>query len=224
MKIIQDIHAPFECTGPVVFCLGVFDGVHKGHQYLISRAKRLGGTLVLFSLKKATNCICTAAHKERLLAECGVDRLIHVPFTDDIKNLSAQSFLELINDKMEIRNYVICEDLSFGLNREGNCSYLVQEADRRGQAVHCFEKVDIVSSTRIRAAIEQADFAQASWMMGRPYSIYGGWEGLCLPPPGVYNVMIGQVLTQVVVNDSQLHFQDHFVHTQDDDVEIYFTN
>jgi riboflavin kinase/FMN adenylyltransferase len=247
MKIIQDLHSDFEITGPVVFCLGVFDGVHRGHQLLIQQAKQLSspeGSLVLFSLTQAPKFsssvqkarrICTHAHKEKLLSRFDVDVLVHVPFTEELQNLSARRFLEYLNSKMTISHYVVGDDVSFGHNRVGNLQYLSEDAKARGQKVLCCEKIKDVSSTNIRRAIQTGKIDQASFMLGRPYSIYGSFlrnqqgvlyledSALCLPPPGVYHALLAQDLIQASICDNQLHLPSHLMHTYTGPFEIVFS-
>jgi riboflavin kinase / FMN adenylyltransferase len=252
MKIVHDLQSNFVLPGPVVFCLGVFDGVHAGHQHLISQAKQLSASvsgLVLLSFKNAPkSALCgrgnyrinTLAHKELLLAALGVDILLHISFTDVIQNLSAEQFLEFLNAKVPISHYVICNDVAFGKNRTGNLAYLYQEASIRGQAVFCSEKMRGISSTDVRMAIQAGKLDEVSLMLKRPYSIYGSllqqtsniWSledtSLCLPPDGIYNATVQSLMnmampTQVIIQDKRLHLEVPFMHTQERFLEIVFS-
>jgi riboflavin kinase / FMN adenylyltransferase len=254
MKIVRDLYAEFEIDGPVVFSLGVFDGIHRGHRHLIQSAQQLKGQgrLVLLSFTHAPKFsvsdlggkrICTLAHKERLLSELEIDLLVHIPFTEELKKLSAQKFLEHLNAKMTISHYVVCHDVSFGCNRAGNLEYLKKEALVRNQKVYCCEKIQDVSSTSVRYAIQQGAFDLVCSMLGGPYSIFGsctripqGFQlledcALCLPPPGTYDVMVVAAGTQdstyvpmqATICDNQLRLPSHLMHTHEGECEIFFS-
>jgi riboflavin kinase/FMN adenylyltransferase len=197
---------------PCVVVLGSFDGVHRGHQYLLGEAKKLAlqhdSLLVVVTFRQLPKAfilkdespqhIITTMHRQKLLAQLGVDILVELCFSDDIRTLSAKDFLDQICRMVPVKMWFGGEDLGFGYQRSGDKKYLKEYfADKN---VHCCilgrlqEESMMISSTRIRQAIREADFFLLQTLLGRPYSIYAEVQekdrssfflnvaGLCLLP------------------------------------------
>ena len=192
MQLVRGIHniqpEDFGC----VLTIGNFDGVHKGHQRVISalvaKAKSLNcvaAVLVfepqpqeLFAPDKAPARLCRLRDKYSLLAELGVQRLICVNFTHKFANQSAAQFIEnLLVEKLGIKHLIVGDDFHFGKNRVGDFAMLLEAGKTFGfdvtDTASCKMANCRVSSTAIREALEQDNLAAVENMLGRPYSIIG---------------------------------------------------
>lgn len=197
MKIIRGIynlkeHNLSQLFSQCVLTMGNFDGVHLGHQSLISRLKRIGQQLNLptvvmifepqplefFSPDKAPARLTTFQEKYHYLAQLGVDYLLCIPFNQTIADLSADAFVQewLIN-QLHAQYIIIGDDFKFGQHREGNAALLSRYADNKCfqlEALFSFEVDGLrVSSTMVRDALASGDFVLAEELLGRPYAICG---------------------------------------------------
>ena len=172
--------------------IGAFDGVHLGHQsvltHLRQQAKSLEvpTTVVTFEplpreyLRplEAPPRITTLRDKWPLLAECGVDRVLCLPFNESLRQLSAREFVEeVFVSGLGVRYLAFGDDFRFGNRREGDLDYVRALADEFGYAVAPTPTLELggdrVSSTRIRAALAEADFELAAQLLGRPFELAG---------------------------------------------------
>ena len=172
--------------------IGAFDGVHLGHQsvltHLRQQAKSLEvpTTVVTFEplpreyLRplEAPPRITTLRDKWPLLAECGVDRVLCLPFNESLRQLSAREFVEeVFVSGLGVRYLAFGDDFRFGNRREGDLDYVRALADEFGYAVAPTPTMELggdrVSSTRIRAALAEADFQLAAQLLGRPFELAG---------------------------------------------------
>lgn len=192
MQLVRGIHNIQPSDHGCVLTIGNFDGVHKGHQRVISalvnKAKALNciaAVLVfepqpqeVFAPKQAPARLCRLRDKYALLAELGVQRLICVNFNLKFASQSAEQFIEqLLVEKLGIKHLIVGDDFHFGKNRAGDFTMLSQAGNTFG-----FEVTDTascklancrVSSTAIRQALEQDNLIDVEKMLGRPYSIIG---------------------------------------------------
>lgn len=172
---------------------GTFDGVHVGHQKILSRlcelAQERGGESVVvtfwphprFVLQKdnhALKLLSTFEEKIELFEKAGIDHLVRIPFTKAFSRLSSHDFItKILVNKISTRYLVIGYDHRFGKNREGSFEYLKKNAHQYGFEVEEIPRQDIdhigVSSTKIRKAISEGDMHTANEYLGRPYSIAG---------------------------------------------------
>ncbi|MBB1273421.1 bifunctional riboflavin kinase/FAD synthetase [Psychromonas sp. SR45-3] len=192
MELIRGIHNLQQNQQGCVLSIGNFDGIHLGHNAVLSRlleeAKRLQvpATVMtfepqpaeLFSGKNAPARLSRLRDKFVQLDKLHLDRLLCISFTHEFANLSADDFIEqLLIKKLNVKFLVIGDDFHFGYQRLGDFS-LLQEAGKK----YGFEVVDTkslsqdvgrVSSTRIRSALAKGNLQQAEQMLGRKYSITG---------------------------------------------------
>ncbi|MGB0947859.1 MAG: bifunctional riboflavin kinase/FAD synthetase [Pseudoalteromonas marina] len=192
MQLIRGIHNIKAQDHGCVLTIGNFDGVHKGHQKviesLVSKAKALScvpAVLVfepqpqeVFSPKSAPARLSRLRDKYKLLAALGVERLICIPFTFAFAGQSPEQFIEsLLVEKLGIKHLIVGDDFHFGKNRAGNYQMLRQAGKEFGFNVSDTDSCKMldcrVSSTAIRQALDNNDFAQVENMLGRPYGISG---------------------------------------------------
>ena len=167
--------------------IGNFDGVHLGHQAMVSQLKDIAKqqnlkTVVMifepqpleyFKAYEAPPRITSLREKVEYLTELGVDYIAVAKFDDAFRNLSAEQFAEILKDKLNTKSLVLGEDHHFGKNRQGNSQFLRDY----GFHVTDLQNVEVdgerVSSTLVRQTLAEGDLARAAKLLGRPYSITG---------------------------------------------------
>lgn len=166
--------------------LGVFDGVHLGHRFVIDAARgcRRTGVLtfephpvqVLAPDRAPRRILATMEHKMQILDTLGVDFLVVIEFTMELASGEARVFADELFGS-GVRRLAAGEDWNFGKGRKGNMKYLADWGDEVGVAVHAvsavMQKGERISSTRIRQALRDENLVAAEEMLGRPYSVMG---------------------------------------------------
>lgn len=192
MKIYQDIN-DFTKISNAVVTIGTFDGVHIGHQKIISRlseiARQADGETVILTFfphprmilhpeDKAIKLINTIAEKAERLAELGIDHLIITPFSRDFSNQTPEEYVrDILVDKIGTKHIVIGYDHRFGKDREGGLSELQKFSQDFGFDVEEIPEQDIndvaVSSSKIRKAILSGDVGTARDFLGYAFHLTG---------------------------------------------------
>ncbi len=176
---------------PLHLALGVFDGVHVGHQAVISRAvnaaAREGGLAGMLTFdphpirviapnKAPAALLETLSHKARTVAELGVQLFIPLHFDAAFSQMEAAEFIQQLT-MAPVRTIAVGEDWRFGHNRSGDANFLGAEAARRGFQLEAVAPVmhdgERISSTRIRQAIRDGNLNAAEQMLGRIYAVCG---------------------------------------------------
>lgn len=176
---------------PLHLALGVFDGMHAGHQAVIGRAvtaaKREGGLAGLLTFdphpirviapgKAPASLLETLDHKANLVSGLGVGLFIPLHFDAEMAAMEAADFIEQLT-AAPVRTITVGEDWRFGHNRNGDVPFLRRESEKRGFRLEAVPPVmfdgDRISSTRIRQAIHDGNLDEAARMLGRPYSVNG---------------------------------------------------
>ncbi|MEW5917822.1 MAG: riboflavin biosynthesis protein RibF [Gemmatimonadota bacterium] len=173
--------------------VGTFDGVHRGHQYLLSslaqaaRERDLKSLLVTFDPHPLEVVNPTAApllltvgdEKLEVISESGIDYLAIVPFTRALANLDAESFVrDILCRRFRMQFLLMGHDHGFGRNRAGNAATMQMLGRELGFEVDVRPAIGVdqgppVSSTAIRRAIAGGDLERARLALGRPYSVSG---------------------------------------------------
>lgn len=176
-----------------VLTIGTFDGVHLGHQKIISRlneiAKQIGGEsvlltfyphprMVLYPESHGLKLIQTQVEKIDKLRKTGLANIVIIPFTMEFSRMTALEFVrDVLVNKMNVKELVIGYDHQFGKNREGSIAFLKSISDTYGFEVEeiAAEEIDEVniSSTKIRNAILEGDIELANKFLGEPFMITG---------------------------------------------------
>ncbi len=175
----------------MLLTIGVFDGVHLGHRFLISRLKEdaakrnlLSGVvtfrrhpLELLSPAAELPYLTSISEKVRLLKNEGVDAVVPLSFTPELAGLSANQFAGLLKKHLKMRGLVIGPDFALGRNREGNADMLRKIGEILDFSVDVVSPVkingEVVSSTAIRKAIAGGDMKKVVRLMGHPFSLQG---------------------------------------------------
>lgn len=192
MKVYTSIEE-FKQVDNLVAAVGTFDGVHIGHQEIISRLKKLakeknGETLlltfyphprmVLFPEDDSLKLINTLEEKKELLASYGLDHLLILPFSKEFSRITPTEYIrDLLVRDIGVKTLVIGYNHQFGRNRKGNFELLEELSP-----VYGFDVVEItaqeinhikVSSTKIRKAITSGDVVTAKEYLKYDFSISG---------------------------------------------------
>jgi riboflavin kinase/FMN adenylyltransferase len=172
--------------------IGAYDGVHRGHRALLAdlltraEAARLSTVVVTFDRhpayvvrpESAPKQLTGLEQKLELLAECGIDRTLVIPFDRARAEESAEEFVKsVLVDELSARLVVVGEDFHFGHDRRGNVELLRRLGDEHGFEVVGIgltgDGVEPVSSTRIRALIAAGEVEEAARLLGRPHEVRG---------------------------------------------------
>jgi riboflavin kinase / FMN adenylyltransferase len=174
-------------SGGSVVSVGVFDGVHLGHQAILAanvrRSRELGvaPTVITFRrhpkrllLGRAPKTLTTLDHRLELFARNGIAHTVALPFDGELRRMSAKHFVEEVAVRgLDVRAFVLGFDSKFGRGREGT----PEEIAKMGFDVEVVDKILVegraVSSTAIREAVELGDLRGAARMLGRPVTVLG---------------------------------------------------
>jgi riboflavin kinase/FMN adenylyltransferase len=192
MELIRGLHNLRPRHRGCVATIGAFDGVHLGHQLVIrqlleqSAVLDLPATVIVFeplpreyfSPVKAPARLMSFREKFRALEQLGVDRVLRIRFDERVRRMRAQQFIdEIFVAGLGVRYVVLGDDWRFGRGREGDLALMRAQGERYGFAAVPTDTFEVegerVSSTRIRDALQAADFGLAERLLGRPYSITG---------------------------------------------------
>lgn len=192
MKIYRNLEDFIPLDNAVV-TIGTFDGVHVGHQKILTTlhesAKASKGETVLLTFfphprlilhpeDDSLRIISDIDEKVKRLAEAGIDHLIITPFTRDFSNLSPEEYIrEVLVGKIGTKKIIIGYDHRFGKDRSGSLKDLLAYADIYGYSVEQIPEQDIndvaVSSTKIREALIKGDIDTANTYLGYPFQLTG---------------------------------------------------
>lgn len=172
--------------------IGNFDGVHLGHQAILSRlvelaeAEEVPSTVLTFEPHPVTILapefapprLTTLEMKSRLIRNLGVDHVIALPVTEDFLNLTAEEFFqEIIVKQFQAKGLVEGPNFFFGKNREGDPEKLAEFCEQEEMKLEIIrpEKSThgMISSTIIRQLITEGKMDEAASLLGRPYCIEG---------------------------------------------------
>ena len=175
----------------MVLTIGVFDGVHLGHKYLLSQLKEcarqeglLSGVVTfrqhpqaVLSPQTELPCLTDLAQRIRLLKEEGIKAVITLSFTPELAQLSTHQFIELLKKYLRMRGLVIGPDFALGRNREGDTNALNTLGRDMGFNVTVVPPLvingEVVSSTTIRNALAEGDMKRVHNLLGHPFSLQG---------------------------------------------------
>jgi riboflavin kinase/FMN adenylyltransferase len=167
--------------------IGSFDGVHRGHQAIVARLKKIAGTqgkagiitfapLPFFVLKNAPICCLTPVEEKNEIFEgLGIDFVYYFEFSKRFARLSPEGFVKLLARQIQPSTIVVGENFHFGNTRKGSAEVLKTIA-RGNFGVEIMAKLDdegTISSTRIRELLLLGNVKAASRLLGREYAISG---------------------------------------------------
>ncbi len=182
MRYMTEIHS-YQSEKRSAVTLGKFEGLHRGHQKLISKVKEYASEDVesivcAFDMGKAS-LLTAREKKERLESE--VDLMIACPFTKELREMEAEDFIKKILSKRFLAAYVVVwTDFRFGHEKRGDADMLARYADTYGYHLDVVEKERyqdrVISSTYVREALSEGNAELAKALLGYPYQITGRVE------------------------------------------------
>ena len=171
--------------------IGVFDGVHLGHEFLIKKLKERasdGGLLsvvvtfhrhprLVLSPRSNLTYLTSLKERIRLLESLGVGCVVTLSFTRELAELSAREFIGLLQKYLRMRSLVVGPDFVLGKRREGDAPKLESLGEELHFSVEVVEPIvwegEVVSSTAIRSALSQGDMIKVSRLLGRRFTLSG---------------------------------------------------
>jgi len=189
MRIVHDL-AQVHPTARAYVTIGVFDGVHRGHQQLLTRMTEAAHSThnsaiaITFEPHPATTLgyeppplLTTVEERAGLLAALRIDTLVVLPFTPDTVRTPATDFVAVLIHHLHLAELWGGPGFALGYRREGDVPFLRRLGAARGFAVRVVEPLTwqgtLVSSSRVRAALRAGDIPQATGCLGRPYRLAG---------------------------------------------------
>jgi riboflavin kinase/FMN adenylyltransferase len=186
---LEDAQPP----GPTICAIGMFDGVHIGHQHLLRRlvetARQRGfvPTVLTFFphpdvvLGRASGryYLTTPDERAALLGVLGIELVVTHPFDDQVRQMRAAVFVNRLCRYLHLAELWVGADFALGYKREGNVDFLRGQAAEKGFQLEVVELVtsdasgQIVNSSAIRAALEGGDLDTVTRGLGRPYRLQG---------------------------------------------------
>ncbi len=170
--------------------VGVFDGVHRGHQQIIRKltagahSNDAPAVVLTFDPHPASvlggreiKCLTLPEERAELLAQFGVDVIVTEHFTRELSMVTAYDFMERLKNQLELKHLLIGYDFALGKGREGNAARLAEIGLEFGYSVDVIPAFEdeggVISSTAIRKLIEVGNVEEAGKLLGRPYSLHG---------------------------------------------------
>jgi riboflavin kinase / FMN adenylyltransferase len=225
MRVVAGVEALTPDLGPAFVVVGVFDGLHRGHQYLLHRLVQEAGARValatVITFDHHPDEVLTGAAPpllvdpdERLarLEAAGVAVTVVQHFDEALRRTPYDAFVERIRARVELAGFLMTPDAAFGFERRGTPDALAALGERDGFAVVVAPPFTLdgrpVRSTEIRQAITAGDLAAAAELLGRPVSLTGRVDRdgrmdfalpMALPSDGTYQAAVGLETTTLVI-------------------------
>lgn len=182
------IYRHFEqASSPCIATIGNYDGIHLGHQSLInhviseSRAKNLESAVItfephpkeFFQPKAAPKRVISLREKLEFFHSHKLDRAYVIRFDEKLSNVEGNDFIEILQNKLLVEGLIVGDDFRFGKKRQFGINELKQFGIQVTQPGTIFLNDERISSSRVRDALQDADFHQVESLLGRPYIIAG---------------------------------------------------
>ncbi|MDD5681209.1 MAG: bifunctional riboflavin kinase/FAD synthetase [Candidatus Omnitrophica bacterium] len=191
MKIIRGVQS-LKMRGPAAVTVGIFDGVHRGHQKILRELKKysraINGKSCVITFEphplkvlephRTPPTLISPEHKMRLLEAEGVDLAVVINFTKDFAAMTPAYFAgEVLKKSLNTKELLVGEDFVLGKDRSGSVGHLREIGRRLKFNVRAVKPLksgtNVISSTLIRKLIMSGDIRKAGQMLGRDVSVLG---------------------------------------------------
>jgi riboflavin kinase/FMN adenylyltransferase len=190
MKLLRDL-AQETLDRPSSISIGVFDGVHLGHRYLLRNltesaqcAGHLSGVVTfdrhpdeLLAPHREIRYLTTLEEKVDLLGELGLDFVVALPFTKDMAQTTSRDFVLALLKRLQMKALWVGPDFALGKGRQGDSTHLQTLAEELGYQLHLMPPLtdtgEVISSSSVRALIREGRVSDAAQLLGRYPSIAG---------------------------------------------------
>ncbi len=192
MQVIQDALHSADLPYGVVATIGNYDGIHRGQrsilQQVVERARERQAHAVAISFdphpvkilrpERAPKMLTIPSQRERLMADLGLDALLLVRFNSDLARTEPEDFVrQFLAEQLDLKEVFVGSHFSFGKDRRGNVDLLRSMGQELGFTAHGVDEMrylgEVISSTRIRQAVDEGRMDLATELLGRPYSLRG---------------------------------------------------
>jgi len=213
VTIVEGVERLEPGHGPIFAVIGVFDGIHLGHQYLLrrlvaeARARRARPAVITFDshpdevlVGAAPPLLLDPEERIRLLEEAGVEVIVIQHFDAALRATEYDDFLHRITTRTRLAGVLMTPDAAFGHDRRGTPETVAGLGAAEGFEVVVIPPFTVdgrsVRSSDIRSAIAAGDLAAAEALLGRPHTVVGEADAnghmtfpmpVALPPPGEYS-------------------------------------
>ena len=221
MTVVHGIDALEASNGPAFIVVGVFDGLHRGHAYLlehlVAEAAKRGArpTVITFDhhpdeilVGSAPPLLCDPEERLDLLAAAGVEVTVVQTFDVALRMTPYDEFIRRIAARVRLAGFLMTPDAAFGHERGGTVDTVTELGRSIGYEVAVVPPFELdgrpVRSSDVRSAIASGDLDGAARLLGRPYGVVGEWDGsalrismpVALPPAGDYPVVVSATDTR----------------------------
>ena len=216
MEIVHGVEGLESSHGPSFVVIGVFDGIHLGHQYLLrhlvveAAIRQAKPTVITFDhhpdevlTGQAPPLLLDLGERRERLAEAGVKVAVIQPFDDAVRHTTYDAFVGLIRQRTDLRGFLMTPDAAFGFERRGTPERLAELGRDAGFDVVVLPPFELdgkpIKSSDVRAEIAEGNLGAAAAMLGRPVAVTGAVEDagpdgvglafelpVALPPAGEY--------------------------------------
>ncbi len=176
-----------------VCVIGMFDGVHAGHRFLLRKAVEKACALHTSSMvitfanhpmsvicrERVPKYLCTLQQRVKMIKECGIDTVVTLDFDENVRQMTAAEFLNFIGKHYHVEHLIMGYDHGFGSDGLKNTDDYVNAAKNSGIKIERAEKFTIdstdvaVSSSSVRQALASGDVSLASKLLSYPYTLEG---------------------------------------------------
>jgi riboflavin kinase/FMN adenylyltransferase len=233
MEVARGLEGLAPSSAALFVVVGVFDGLHLGHAYLLEHLVReaavRGARPTVITLANHPDAVLTGSAPPLLcdphvrvarLADAGVEATVIVHFDQRLRETSYDAFVAQVTDRAPLAGFLMTPDAAFGYQRGGTPETLAALGAERGFEVVVIPPFELeghpVRSTDVRAAIAAGDLGTATRLLGRPHAVVGeatpDGEGsvvgfalpVTLPPAGDYSALVEDVPDTVAVRDGRV--------------------
>lgn len=233
MQVVHGVEQLTPAHGPAFVVVGVFDGLHLGHLYLLKHlvaeadARAARPTVITFDhhpdevlTGHAPPLLLDPRERLERLAATGVAVTVVQHFDEALRQTPYDAFVERIRASVDLRGFLMTPDAAFGFERRGTPGSLAALGERDGFDVVVVAPFTLagraVRSTDIRELIRSGGLGDAAALLGRPFTLAGSCTGdtisfalpVALPPDGTYPVRLGAVDTTIDIRDRGVHLRD----------------